>query len=371
MRFTNKVVVYILLSLCFTSCIRDEALNAEADITACKVPTDILLRSPIITNDKVTFFVKDWVDLTQQAPEFTITDGATISPASGTTRDFTKPQTYTVTSQDKKWKKNYTVEYVFNELLTQYHFENTKYYTYTDDDTGKTKQFYQIFYDTKVDGNQMEWGSGNAGFMITNNDAAASEYPTSQADNGYEGKCAKLTTRSTGTFGAMFKAPIAAGNLFIGTFEINLTNMAKSTHFGVPFTYEPKGLVGYYKYKAGDTYTDASSKVIAGKKDDFDIYAVFYEVTKDVQYLDGTNSLTSDQIVSIARLTDKKETDSWTRFAIPFELKSGKVIDPVKLKNGQYNIAIIMSSSIDGANFNGAVGSTLYVDEMQLFYESK
>ena len=32
--------------------------------------------------------------------------------------------------------------------------------------------------------------------------------------------------------------------------------------------------------------------------------------------------------------------------------------------------ATIMSSSIDGAIFNGAIGSTLWVDEMQLFYES-
>jgi len=92
-------------------------------------------------------------------------------------------------------------------------------------------------------------------------------------------------------------------------------------------------------------------------------------VTDSVQYLDGTNSLTSDNIVSIARLTDKTETDQWIRFAIPFTTKDGKSIDQNKLNNGKYNLAIIMSSSIDGANFNGAVGSTLYVDEMQLFYE--
>lgn len=88
-----------------------------------------------------------------------------------------------------------------------------------------------------------------------------------------------------------------------------------------------------------------------------------------MQYLDGTNSLTSDNIVSMARIQDKKETDTWTRFAIPFVMKDGKTIDADKLKNGKYNISIIMSSSIDGANFNGAVGSNLYVDEMQLFYK--
>ena len=47
----------------------------------------------------------------------------------------------------------------------------------------------------------------------------------------------------------------------------------------------------------------------------------------------------------------------------------GRKVDAAKLKAGQYNLAIIMSSSKDGATFNGAVGSTLYVDEMELFYE--
>lgn len=366
----NRKIALCLLSigaLCLSSCIRDEAPNSEADITACKVPTDILIREPLITNDKITFYVKEATDLTNQSPEFTLSEGATIVPASGTALNFTTPQTYVVTSQDGKWKKQYTVEYDYSEPLTQYHFENIKYYTDPDDAT--QKQYFQIFTDNTIDGGKLEWGSGNAGFLITHSNAAATDYPTCQADDGYIGKCAKLITCSTGALGAMFGAPIAAGNLFIGTFEVDLTNMAKSTHFGVPFRHTPKTLVGYYKYKAGDKFTDASNKEVAGKKDNFDIYAIFYEVTKDVPYLDGTNSLTSDNIVAIARLNDKKETDTWTRFTIPFNLRDGKTIDATKLTNGQYNIAIIMSSSIDGATFNGAVGSTLWVDEMQLFYE--
>jgi len=368
MKLLKIGLIGICTCLLATSCIKDEAPNAEADIVSCKISSKTLIRDPVITNDKVILYVNDSVDITKQSPEFTLTDGATISPASGTMRDFSSPQTYTVTSQDGKWKKSYQVEYVFNEMLTSYHFENVKMYSDIDYNTGKTKDFFQIFCDT-LQGNEMEWGCGNAGFMITNYNAAATDYPTCQSDDGYIGKCAKLTTCSTGTLGAMFGAPIAAGNLFIGTFDIDLTNMAKSTHFGVPFRYTPKELVGYYKYKAGTVFTDSKNNIIADKKDNFDIYAVFYEVTDSVQYLDGTNSLTSDNIVSIARLTDKTETDQWIRFAIPFTTKDGKSIDQNKLNNGKYNLAIIMSSSIDGANFNGAVGSTLYVDEMQLFYE--
>ena len=61
-----------------------------------------------------------------------------------------------------------------------------------------------------------------------------------------------------------------------------------------------------YKYKAGDKFTDAKGNEITGKKDSFDLYAVLFEVTDDVQYLDGTNSLTSPNIISMARISDKK-----------------------------------------------------------------
>lgn len=363
-----RTLFVIMSILTLTSCIKDEAPNSEADITACSIPSDLLLRDPVITNNKITLYVNNGVDISNLSPQFTLTDGATISPASGTALNFSTPQTYTVTSQDGQWKKIYTVECTFSDPVTQYHFEDIKYYKDPSDDT---KQYFQIFNNTGVDGSPFEWGSGNAGFMITHSDAAATDYPTTQEDNGYIGKCAKLTTSSTGELGAMFGAPIAAGSLFIGTFEVDLFHMEKSTHFGVPFRYVPKELAGYYKYKAGDKYTDAKMNEIAGKKDIFDIYAIFFEVTDpDVPYLDGSNSLTSDNIVSMARLTDKKETDTWTHFVIPFQLINGKTIDPEKLKNGKYSMSIIMSSSIDGAFFNGAVGSTLRVDEMQLFYES-
>ena len=374
-----KQKIFLLL-LClevftFSSCIREEALNDEADITSCMTGDSILIRDPIITNDKITLYIKDSVDITKQKPEFTLTEGATISPASGTLLNFSTPQKYTVTSQDGKWKKTYTVEYVYSNPATIFHFENVKYYTYPDPDTGKDKNFFQIFYDqtgdsTNTDSATADWGSGNAGYMITNSDAAPTDYPTYQGDDGFIGKCAVLETRSTGPLGIMFKAPLAAGNLFTGTFEVNMANMAKSTHFGTPFYHVPTELVGYYKYKSGPVFTDANSNVIKGKKDEFNIYAVFFDTSNGVDHLDGTNSLTSDQIVSKARISGQNETDTWTRFVIPSNLIPAKPIDANKLKKGKYSIAIIMSSSSGGATFNGAVGSTLKVDEMQLFYKA-
>ena len=70
--------------------------------------------------------------------------------------------------------------------------------------------------------------------------------------------------------------------------------------------------------------------------------------------------------MKIAKLEDKKETNEWTRFEVPFTFLEGKSIDIEKLQAGKYNLAIVLSSSEDGANFNGAVGSTLWVDELHI-----
>lgn len=45
------------------------------------------------------------------------------------------------------------------------------------------------------------------------------------------------------------------------------------------------------------------------------------------------------------------------------------MIDNAKLAKGEYKISIIFASSKDGATFEGAPGSTLLVDEVELTYE--
>ena len=135
-------------------------------------------------------------------------------------------------------------------------------------------------------------------------------------------------------------------------------------------------MTGYYKYQPGKVFiklNDAKDNVVEvpGRTDDFAIYAIVYEVTADAPYVDGNNSLTSPNIVLKAELKaeDHKTGSEWVKFDIPFEPQNGKVIDEQKLLDGRYNIAIIMSSSADGAKFEGAVGSTLYVDELHISYE--
>ena len=88
--------------------------------------------------------------------------------------------------------------------------------------------------------------------------------------------------------------------------------------------------------------------------------------------MDATNRFDHPNLISIARIDekDRKETDEWTEFYLPFVTKTGKTVDKDKLKAGKYNVAIVFSSSIEGDYFRGAVGSTLHIDEVELIHAS-
>lgn len=372
MKLKIFAVGILAVGLTAVSCIKEEALNSEADIESCVFAEDVLNRDPVIENDKVTLILKKGTDLTALSPQFTLTPGATISPASGTTRDFTTPQYYEVTSEDRQWKKQYRVKATTSSITTTvFRFENARM-----NNSGK----YQIFYETDDAGKEvLSWASGNPGFALTGAGGSYTDYPTYQSGIGYKGKCLALTTRRTGSFGSKVNMPIAAGNLFLGTFDVlnALSNPLTSTKFGMPFDYVPTALQGYYKYKSGEMFYELDKsaedrlKPVPGRKDRFNIYAVFYESTDDLKTLDGTNALAEDNpnILAVAQIGEAEEAQEWTPFEIEFVFRPGKQVDPEKLAQGKYSITIVFSSSIRGDYFEGAPGSTLCIDEVTLGYK--
>lgn len=361
----KTLITCFIFGVAVTSCIQDEALNSEAVVDDCSGSEDVILTD--ITIDTATpkgtidVYVNKGADLTKQKFDFKLSPGATISPVQKE-YDFTTPIEFTVTSEDKKWVVPYIVEFNKKDLPTSYRFEDAKL---------SSNKKYHIFYDGNKQNTQyLKWASGNPGFNLTGMAETPQEFPTTQVDNGHVGKALKLETKSTGSFGAIAKMPIAAGNLFIGTFDLRsaLSRPLEATQFGFPFYHKPVSLSGYYKYKAGSVFT-AGGKPDNSRKDKCDIYAVFYETDDNLKMLNGGNSLSHANIVSLARITNQGEPNEWTQFKLNFELKPGKQINEESLKDGKYNLAIIFSSSIDGGYFEGAVGSTLYIDEVVLEYE--
>jgi len=387
-----------LLGICFMlllglgSCIKEEALNMEADIVGVRSAEDVFLLDPVIANNQVTLYLKpNSHDLAKLNINFDLTPGATIKLLADSLKmpvgeqDTSKVLVdqllangvyYQVTSEDRRFNKNYLVKIVKTDngfVPTEYGFEDVK----IDEDDKFT-----IFFNT-IDGQDFyNWGSGNASFSLTlsmgGGTKAPESYPTKTTTDAHSGsKAALLETKLTGSFGALFKKPIAAGNLFIGSFDTGpvLTDPLAATHFGLPFNQIPVALEGYYKYTPGATVTDKDLKPV-DIKDSCDIYAVFYnrkqlmdsepDPKKKKSFLTGHNILTDRSIVAIARLDDGSATagDGFVKFVLPFKYTAP--VDAADVTNLDYSIAIVMSSSKYGDNFIGAVGSKLIVDDLKI-----
>lgn len=373
--------LFILLCITFggilTSCFKSEPLNTECDIEQASLPDSLFINKSSATIDvlsnenAITFFVKEEADLSELAPTFVITSGATISPASGSAHDFTnsKAVTYKVTSQDGEWSREYTVRV------------ETKRRTVDDLDVLGFEDFYldtssnryYVWDDKTEDGYQLgNWASGNPGFALSMSSAQPDDFPTAPLAEGYSGNGVKLVTRSTGALGEMVKKPIAAGNLFMGKFDIlkALTSTLQATAFGVPVTKKPVKISGYYTYQPGEEFTDVNGSIVSGRTDQGNIYAVLYKNTdnegNDVT-LHGDDVKTNANIVALADMGNVEVTSSWTYFEINFNYTG--VIDEATLANYGYDFTLVFTSSIGGDVFEGAIGSTLTVDEVTITWE--
>lgn len=360
----------IALSLCFTSCIQDEALNVEAAIDGCK-GANIQLVSLNNEKKEIDVYVSAGCDISKQELIFDIPNGALLSANEKEPQDnpplydfgTNQSRLFTVISEDKSNTAQYTINITKMELPHTFSFENMQ-----------QEDPYNILYlsDTSK---KLVWASGNPGFKLTGMANSSKDYPTIQVPGGKKGYCIKLETKDTGSFGLTAKMPIASGNLFIGSFDTSnaLSKPLEATQFGYPFTEVPLMLTGYFKFKAGEQMIKMSDKGVEKipGKDRFDIYAVMYEASEDNFFLNGGNSLNHKNIVKLARIEESKaiETNEWIRFDLPFNNKNGKTIDKEKLQKGKYKLAIVLSSSVDGAYFKGAIGSTLYVDELNVICE--
>lgn len=85
----TKFLIFSTLTFFTTSCIKEEAPNAEADIISCTLPAEFLVNNEIRVDQPydeeikaypIYIMIKEQTDRTNLAPTFELTEGATISP---------------------------------------------------------------------------------------------------------------------------------------------------------------------------------------------------------------------------------------------------------------------------------------------------
>ncbi|GHV03739.1 hypothetical protein FACS189416_0640 [Bacteroidia bacterium] len=364
MRIYKAFIVVMALLLC-GGCIKDEPLSPYADIDAFALPANIMLSPATINQNNITIFVRKNVDLTALVPTITLSEGATIQPSADIPQDFTRPVNYTVTAPDGKHQRIYTVE-LTSRSLYKYGFENWEVLSSNAYET-------PVEYDLEKK-RTTPWDSSNKGINIYVQYPEASQYPIHKTTQHTEGQYAAemLTKNGPGSILGIVNIPVVAGSLFTGVLTpLNaLKDPLLATEFGQPIEHKPLRLTGKYIYKAGADYIDKKGLRI-GFRDSCAVYSVFFRTDRNLERLNGTNILTHPNIVAIAmmppagRAGTPNEND-FVAFDIPFDYKTDHVVD---FDKNTYKLVIIFSSSYWGDYYEGAPGSHLVVDDVEIITE--
>ena len=368
MKLKKYLIAFWAIPILFSSCIKEEGAFREADIVKFDLPSDVMLMPTIM----VTVYDTTGMKEAFITPEIEVSPGAIVSPKSGEAvqlKDYAA--TYIVTAEDGD-KKEYNVT-ILPDRPQKYNFESW----YTVDKNNDGKLVYDMLSDPL-------WCNANEGVALVYYDYRS--FPTLKTKDSKSGEYGMLLETVEGKRNKilyLLDIPLYAGSAFRGVFVAKdaMKNPLASAKFGqihAKSAGKPVRFTGWYKYKSGDQYQtfdvskayDDRVEYLPGVKDELDIYAVLFKVPKgnagkDI-YLTAQDVQTSDRIIASAIVQDRSEKADWTRFDIPFVYKEGESMD---YSQYDYKLAIVFSSSKRGAFYEGAIGSALYIDEVEVVTE--
>ena len=340
--------------------------SSAAQITSFTFDTSVaanaaVLSQPVIdeANATITFKAEEGGDVSALVPTIEVSAGATVTPASGSAVSFASGSaTFTVVAEDGT-SKTYTVSCSMDSLI-QYDFETWA--------TPEGAMYPEVV-------NPEGWATCNDAVALIKNLGIlggityTGEYPVRQTTDAYSGSTAAMLesvdTQGGNIFGQTIPK-VTAGSMFLGTFNAfaAMTDPMATTEFGILYDKKPVKVSGYYKYTPGAEFYNAAGELQADQKDACAISAVLYEVESEDETLNGSTIYTSDKIVAMASFSSGETVAEYT----PFELNLEYVKDYDASKT--YKFAVIFSASADGAAYNAAVGSTLYIDDVTIENEA-
>ncbi len=212
------------------------------------------------------------------------------------------------------------------------------------------------------------WGTGNRGTQLLNK--LATKPITLSAGN----RAAQMETLDNGPLGNIFGAPISSGSIFTGFFNpdnIDPANPEAAIEFGTPFTGRPEKLQFKYNFQPGAVNKDKQGNVLS-YGDACDIYAIL-EVRKDgvvkrlaTAWFRGED-LQNQLVIKEVIFTYGSLDSSFPAYMKP---KNNLYVDASEAAFIlPTHITFVASSSFAGAQFAGAIGSKLVVDDVKMIYD--
>lgn len=196
------------------------------------------------------------------------------------------------------------------------------------------------------------WATGNEG--VTSPLAGGQDSNTFPTDDAFKGKAACIKT---------ITAPIvdlAAGNLFCGSFKLNIMKPLDSPSFSKDYTGRPTKLSFHYKYLPKVIDVPGNKPEMLGKMDMCHIYIYLGDWTGELKssQLKGENT---EGIIAFGEFVNDKSVDQYTMQTIDI-----KYLDTKRMPT---KIAIVASSSYYGESYTGGVGSMLFLDELSFSFD--
>lgn len=206
-------------------------------------------------------------------------------------------------------------------------------------------------------GSNSYWATGNEGVVTAGKDSNTSPV---EGDEAVSGAAVKMET-----IDGVILAKIAAGNIFTGIYNSGLPTefekMKALVVMGRPYTGRPTSLKGWYKYfpeavnlAADPDYPFTDSM---GKNDWAHIYVTLEN------WGDATDRPVDDAIITVAHgeLRQNQTVSNYTEFEFPIVYNT--------MDTYPTHIVMVATPSINGGDFCGGVGSTLYIDEFEFGFD--
>ena len=278
-------------------------------------------------------------------PELVLSEGATVSPASGTqvtfsdSEDFVK---YIIVSEDG----NNVKEYIFT--IRDGQMPNAGFENWFMETGMNGKPFQQP-------GNYAEsavWATANMGTSIY------SIYGTSPVKEG-NNTLAKIETVTT------VALPLVAGALYIGEFDLDgavedPTNPVAAAKLGIPFYGKPKAVEFKYSFKAGAQMIQAVLKEPGNLFGGFNVYNLEGKDKFGVEAV--VENRTGETKTVLAKVNYQSDVDVEELTPLRLNLEYSSNLEPT-------HFYVSFSPSFDGGTFKGAIGSTLIIDDVKLIYD--
>ena len=201
------------------------------------------------------------------------------------------------------------------------------------------------------------WDSANGGT------ASFGTVPTTPEESDVvHGKAARMESTSVKV---VVITKFAAGNIYIGDF-VKVSGVGAELDWGLPFSYRPLALHGYYKYSP-KPIDFAENNPYGVSKGDMDACSIkMYLCDWSAQFRVNTSNkvfLQDDDpsIIAMCDFTSNVATDGYVEFTFPLQYRDART--------PKY-VVIVGAASRLGDYFTGGKGSTLWLDELSLVYDA-